>query len=47
MRLGREHGVPTPVNARLQRAARRMAADGSAPSTLDAAGLLDQMDQAT
>jgi 2-dehydropantoate 2-reductase len=40
VRLGRAHGVPTPVNAVLQRTARRMAADGSAPGTLDAATLL-------
>ncbi|CAN5412768.1 2-dehydropantoate 2-reductase N-terminal domain-containing protein [soil metagenome] len=47
VRLGREHGVPTPVSALLQRTARRMAVDGSAPGTLDAAGLLDQLTQST
>ena len=43
VRLGRLHGVPTPVNALLQRTARRMAADGSAPGTLDAAELLGEL----
>ncbi|MGK2930044.1 MAG: ketopantoate reductase family protein [Acidimicrobiales bacterium] len=32
--LGRLHGVPTPVNAGLQRVARRLAAKGAAPASL-------------
>ncbi len=32
--LGRLHGVPTPVNAGLQRVARRLAATGAAPASL-------------
>jgi 2-dehydropantoate 2-reductase len=43
VRLGRRHGTPTPVNALLQSTARRMAADGSAPGTLDAATLLARL----
>ena len=37
--LGRQHGVPTPVNATLQRAARRLAAERRAPGSLSVAEL--------
>ena len=40
VRLGRAHGVSTPANALLQVTARRMAADGSEPGSLDASDLL-------
>jgi 2-dehydropantoate 2-reductase len=38
--LGRLHGVPTPVNALLQRTCRSLGTDGAAPRTVDAARLL-------
>lgn len=41
--LGRLHGVPTPVNALLQRTAHEQARAGAAPRTLDAADLLAQL----
>jgi 2-dehydropantoate 2-reductase len=41
--LGRRHGVPTPANALLQETARRVAAEGARPGSLDAADLLDRL----
>jgi 2-dehydropantoate 2-reductase len=38
--LGRLHGVPTPVNALLQRTCRDLSRDGGAPRSVDAADLL-------
>ena len=38
--LGRLHGVPTPVNAVLQRRARQAAATGAAPGSTTADALL-------
>ncbi|WP_426592272.1 ketopantoate reductase family protein [Cellulomonas sp. McL0617] len=38
--LGRLHGVPTPVNALLQRLSRQAAAAGTAPGSVEAADLL-------
>lgn len=40
--LGRLHGVPTPVNAVLQRRARQAAAAGAPPGSTTAAALLDE-----
>jgi 2-dehydropantoate 2-reductase len=37
--LGRTHGIPTPVNERLQEVANRMAHDGEAPGSMSAAEL--------
>ncbi|MFD1721727.1 ketopantoate reductase family protein [Amnibacterium endophyticum] len=42
-RLGRLHGVPTPVNALLQREMRRLVADGGAPGSVPAADLLARL----
>ena len=42
--LGRLHGVPTPVNAVLQRRARQAVAAGSAPRTTRAQDLLAEAD---
>lgn len=41
--LGRQHGIPTPVNALLQATANRMAASGMAPGTVPAEELLAQL----
>lgn len=38
--LGRLHGVPTPVNAVLQRRARQAAATGAGPGSITAGALL-------
>jgi 2-dehydropantoate 2-reductase len=38
--LGRLHGVPTPVNERLQRLARESAAQGVAPRTVPIADVV-------
>lgn len=41
--LGRQHGVPTPVNALLQALARQAAAAGATPGVLTAAEFLEQV----
>ena len=41
--LGRQHGVPTPVNAMLQEASRAAAAAGTAPRSIAAADLLARL----
>jgi 2-dehydropantoate 2-reductase len=41
--LGRLHGVPTPVNALLQRLANAAAREGRAPESLPAAEILEQL----
>jgi 2-dehydropantoate 2-reductase len=41
--LGRQHGIPTPVNTLLQRTANRMARERTAPGSLTAADLLAQL----
>jgi 2-dehydropantoate 2-reductase len=41
--LGRLHGMPTPVNEMLQRAAHAAAADGAAPGSIPAAELLARL----
>lgn len=42
--LGRIHGVPTPVNALLQRVANRLARAGTPPGSMTPAGLLAELD---
>ena len=42
--LGRLHGVPTPVNERLQLVANQMAREGRAPGSLDEAELMDGLE---
>ena len=44
--LGREHGVPTPVNALLQRLARELALAGTPPGSLSAAEVLARLEPA-
>lgn len=44
--LGRLHGVPTPVNALLQRTARHLAASGAPPGSLTEADLLARLPRA-
>ena len=41
--LGRLHGVPTPVNERIQALARRLATAGAAPGSLDAESLVAEV----
>ncbi len=43
--LGRLHGVPTPVNALLQRVAGRLAREQRPPGTLPIEALLDELDE--
>jgi 2-dehydropantoate 2-reductase len=45
--LGRLHGVPTPVNATLQRVARELAATGAPPGSMTADELLELVTQAS
>ncbi|MFE0470778.1 ketopantoate reductase family protein [Streptomyces sp. NPDC058947] len=45
--LGREHGVPTPVNAALQAAAREIAQRGTEPGTLSAEALTRRITEST
>jgi 2-dehydropantoate 2-reductase len=42
--LGREHGVPTPVNERLRQVANRMAREGQSPGQLTAEDFLASLD---
>jgi 2-dehydropantoate 2-reductase len=42
--LGRQHGIPTPVNAGLQRIANRMAREGRAPGSMDVADVLAEIE---
>jgi 2-dehydropantoate 2-reductase len=44
--LGREHGVATPINERLQALAHELAASGAAPGSMDADAILARLERA-